>query len=57
MAYKTGLRIVELVKEDLTPSQVMTRKAFENAIIVNSAIGGSTTQIHITAIARHIGLN
>jgi len=57
MAYKTGLRIVELVKEDLTPSQVMTRKAFENAIVVNSAIGGSTNaQIHITAIARHIGV-
>jgi dihydroxy-acid dehydratase len=57
MAYKTGLRIVELVKEDLTPSQVMTRKAFENAIVVNSAIGGSTNaQIHITAIARHVGV-
>jgi len=57
MAYKTGLRIVDLVKEDLTPSQVMTRKAFENAIVVNSAIGGSTNaQIHITAIARHIGV-
>jgi dihydroxy-acid dehydratase len=57
MAYKTGLRIVDLVKEDLTPSQVMTRKAFENAIVVNSAIGGSTNaQIHITAIARHVGV-
>ncbi|MDC1035340.1 dihydroxy-acid dehydratase family protein [Alphaproteobacteria bacterium] len=57
MAYKTGLRIVELVKEDLTPSQVMTRMAFENAIVVNSAIGGSTNaQIHITAIARHVGV-
>ncbi|MDC0969047.1 dihydroxy-acid dehydratase family protein [Alphaproteobacteria bacterium] len=57
MAYKTGLRIVEMVKEDLTPSQVMTRKAFENAIVVNSAIGGSTNaQIHITAIARHVGI-
>jgi dihydroxy-acid dehydratase len=45
------------VKEDLTPSQVMTRKAFENAIVVNSAIGGSTNaQIHITAIARHVGI-
>jgi len=58
MAYKTGLRIVDLVKEDLTPSQVMTRKAFENAIVVNSAIGGSTNaQIHITAIARHVGVD
>ena len=57
MAYRTGLRIVDMVKEDLTPSKIMTRKAFENAIVVNSAIGGSTNaQIHITAIARHIGI-
>ena len=57
MAYKTGLRIVDMVKDDLSPSQVMTREAFENAITVNSAIGGSTNaQIHITAIARHIGV-
>jgi dihydroxy-acid dehydratase len=57
MAYKTGLRIVDMVEEDLTPSQVMTRQAFENAIVVNSAIGGSTNaQIHITAIARHVGV-
>ena len=41
MAYRTGLRIVEMVNEDLTPSKIMTRKAFENAIVVNSAIGGS----------------
>ena len=55
MAYKTGLRIVDMVKDDLSPSQVMTREAFENAITVNSAIGGSTNaQWHITAIARHI---
>ena len=58
MAYRTGLRIVEMVNEDLTPSKIMTRKAFENAIVVNSAIGGSTNaQIHITAIARHVGIN
>src|SRR6056300_97025 len=58
MAYKTGLRIVDMVEEDLTPSQVMTRQAFENAIVVNSAIGGSTNaQIHITAIARHVGVD
>ena len=58
MAYRTGLRIVEMVKEDLTPSKIMTRKAFENAIVVNSAIGGSTNaQIHITAIARHVGID
>jgi len=57
MAYKTGLRIVDMVKDDLTPSAIMTREAFENAIVVNSAIGGSTNaQIHITAIARHIGV-
>ena len=57
MAYKTGARIVDMVKEDLTPSKIMTRAAFENTIIVNSAIGGSTNaQMHITAIARHIGI-
>ena len=57
MAYKTGLRIVDMVKEDLTPSKIMTRESFENAIVVNSAIGGSTNaQPHLTAIARHIGL-
>ena len=57
MAYKTGLRIVDMVKDDLTPSAIMTREAFENAIVVNSAIGGSTNaQVHITAIARHIGV-
>ena len=57
MAYKTGLRIVEMVEEDLTPSKIMTRHAFENAIVVNSAIGGSTNaQPHLTAIARHVGL-
>ena len=57
MAYKTGLRIVDMVKDDLTPSMVMTRESFENAIIVNSAIGGSTNaQWHITAIARHVGV-
>ena len=57
MAYKTGVRIVDMVKEDLTPSKIMTREAFENTIIVNSAIGGSTNaQMHITAIARHIGI-
>lgn len=58
IAYETGKRIVEMVHEDLTPSKVLTRKAFENAIIVNSALGGSTNApIHITAIARHIGVD
>ncbi len=57
MAYKTGLRIVDMVRDDLTPSMIMTRESFENAIIVNSAIGGSTNaQWHITAIARHVGV-
>jgi dihydroxy-acid dehydratase len=57
MAYATGRRIVEMVNENLTPSQVMTRESFENAIVVNSAIGGSTNcPIHITAIARHVGV-
>jgi dihydroxy-acid dehydratase len=57
MAYHTGLRIVEMVEEDLTPSKVLTRKAFENAIVVNSAIGGSTNcPPHINAIARHMGV-
>ncbi len=57
-AYLTGRRIVEMVHEDLRPSDVLTRAAFENAIVVNSAIGGSTNApIHIGAIARHIGVD
>ncbi len=57
MAYETGLRIVEMVREDLTPSRILTREAFENAIVVNSAIGGSTNcPPHLVAIARHIGV-
>jgi dihydroxy-acid dehydratase len=57
MAYHTGKRIVEMVEEDLTPSKVLTRQAFENAIVVNSAIGGSTNcPPHINAIARHMGV-
>ncbi len=57
MAYMTGRRIVEMVREDLKPSDILTREAFENAIIVNSAIGGSTNApIHVNAIARHIGV-
>ena len=56
-AYATGKRIVEMVWEDLRPSKIMTREAFENAIVVNSAIGGSTNApIHLNAIARHIGV-
>ena len=57
MAYRTGKRIVEMVSEDLKPSDVLTRAAFENAIVVNSAIGGSTNApIHLNAIARHVGV-
>jgi len=58
MAYATGLRIVDMVKEDLRPSKIMTKEAFHNAIVVNSAIGGSTNApIHICAIARHMGVD
>ncbi|SIT55140.1 L-arabonate dehydratase [Mesorhizobium prunaredense] len=57
IAYETGKRIVDMVHEDLKPSDVMTRQAFENAIVVNSAIGGSTNApIHLNAIARHLGV-
>jgi dihydroxy-acid dehydratase len=56
-AYRTGLRIVDMVREDLKPSDIMTREAFLNAIVVNSAIGGSTNApIHLAAIARHLGV-
>ncbi|TPI22719.1 MULTISPECIES: IlvD/Edd family dehydratase [unclassified Mesorhizobium] len=57
IAYETGKRIVDMVHEDLKPSDIMTREAFENAIVVNSAIGGSTNApIHLNAIARHLGV-
>ncbi|MDJ0932505.1 MAG: IlvD/Edd family dehydratase [Breoghania sp.] len=57
MTYLTGRRIIDMVHEDLKPSDIMTRAAFENAIVVNSAIGGSTnTPIHLNAIARHLGV-
>jgi dihydroxy-acid dehydratase len=57
MAYETGVRAVEIVFEDLKPSDILTREAFENAIVTCSAIGGSTNApIHINAIARHIGV-
>jgi dihydroxy-acid dehydratase len=57
MAYETGRRIVDMVWEDLKPSDIMTREAFENAIVVNSAIGGSTNApIHLNAVARHVGV-
>jgi dihydroxy-acid dehydratase len=57
IAYETGRRIVDMVWDDLKPSDILTRKAFENAIVVNSAIGGSTNAaIHLNALARHIGV-
>ncbi|SMO49669.1 IlvD/Edd family dehydratase [Ruegeria faecimaris] len=57
ISYETGKRIVDMVWEDLRPSDVMTRQAFENAIVINSAIGGSTNApIHLNAIARHLGI-
>jgi dihydroxy-acid dehydratase len=57
MAYWTGRRIVEMIREDLRPSKVMTRKAFENAIVAASALGASTNvPPHITAVARHMGV-
>jgi dihydroxy-acid dehydratase len=57
IAYETGVRAVEIVEQDLKPSDILTRKAFENAIVANSAIGGSTNApVHINAIARHVGV-
>lgn len=57
MAYETGRRIVAMVHEDLKPSDILTRDAFENAIVVNAAIGGSTNAPpHLQAIARHAGV-
>lgn len=57
ISYLTGLRIVDMVREDLKPSDILTKEAFVNAIRVNSAIGGSTNApIHLNALARHIGV-
>lgn len=57
ISYETGKRIVDMVWQDLRPSDVMTRQAFENAIVINSAIGGSTNApIHLNGIARHMGV-
>ncbi|CAK1359799.1 L-arabonate dehydratase [Cercospora beticola] len=56
-AYKTGVQIVEMVRADRKPSDIMTREAFENAIVANTAIGGSTNApIHLCAVAKHIGV-
>jgi dihydroxy-acid dehydratase len=55
IAYETGKRIVDMVWDDLRPTDIMTREAFENAIVINSAIGGSTNApIHLNGIARHL---
>jgi dihydroxy-acid dehydratase len=57
MAYETGRRIVDMVWEDLKPSDILTRKAFENAIVAASALGASTNcPPHVNAIARHVGV-
>jgi xylonate dehydratase len=57
MAYRTGRRAVELVMQDIKPSDILTREAFLNAIRVNSAIGGSTNaQPHLMAMAKHAGV-
>ncbi len=57
IAYETGRRAVQMVWEDLKPSDIITREALENSIVVNSAIGGSTNAtIHVNAIARHVGV-
>ena len=57
MAYRTGRRIVEMVSEDLKPSDILTLGAFHNAIVVNSAIGGSTNApVHLAALARLSGI-
>ena len=58
LAHLTGRRIVEMVEEDLTLNKILTRKAFENAIIVNAAIGGSTNAVpHLLAMAKRLGVS
>jgi dihydroxy-acid dehydratase len=58
MAHLTGRRIVQMVKDDLKPSDILTRQAFENAMRVNGAIGGSTNAvIHLLAMAGRVGLD
>ncbi|ETN36205.1 dihydroxy-acid dehydratase [Cyphellophora europaea CBS 101466] len=56
-AYRTGVQIMEMVENDRKPSDIMTRQAFENAIVANTAIGGSTNApIHLNAVAKHVGV-
>ena len=57
ISYETGKRIVKMVHEDLKPSKIMTKQAFENAVVVASAIGGSSNcTTHLIAIAKHMGI-
>jgi dihydroxy-acid dehydratase len=57
LAHLTGNRIVQLVKDDVTPSKIMTREAFENAILLHAAIGGSTNAVvHLLALAGRLGV-
>jgi dihydroxy-acid dehydratase len=57
MAWRTGRRIVDMVRQDLRPARIMTRESFENAVVVCSALGGSTNApIHLNAVAAHLGL-
>lgn len=56
-ARATGKQILKLIEEDITPKQILTRQAFENAIILHAAVGGSTNAlIHLPAIAREVGV-
>jgi len=58
MAYATGMRICDMVREDLRPSRILTREAFENAIVVASALGASSNcPPHLIAMARHAGID
>src|SRR5690606_12857410 len=58
LAHLSGMRVVEMVKEDLKPSDILTREAFENAIRVNAAVGGSTNFVlHLLAIAGRVGVD
>jgi dihydroxy-acid dehydratase len=58
LAFESGVRIVELIKKNITPRKILTRRAFENAIMVDLSLGGSTnTALHIPAIAYDAGID
>jgi dihydroxy-acid dehydratase len=58
LAHLTGKRIVEMVEEDLKPSDILTKEAFENAILANAAVGGSTNAVvHLLALAGRVGVD